>query len=625
MQKGGDVNLIGQFGVGFYSVYLVADYVEVVSKHNDDPKQYIWESKADGAFAISEDAEGEPLGRGTLIRIHLKEEAQEYASPAKLRELVAKYSEFMNFPIYLQTEREESKEVPLPEEEEVAAAEEGDEAADADEPAAPRTQTVKTVVNDWELLNDNKAIWLRPAAEVTEAEYEKFYKALSKDVEAPAAYSHFKAEGDVEFKAILFVPGRAEPNLFENYHSKPSGLKLYVRRVFISDEFNELLPKYLSFMKGIVDSDSLPLNVARESLQQHSSLKTIKKKLVRKALDVLRKLADDEAKEGEEKEEGEAPAAAPKLYTKFWKNFGKAIKLGVIDDSSNRGRLAKLMRFTSSASGGELTSLEQYVGRMKPWQKQIYYLAGDSQEALEKSPFLERLLAKEVEVVYFTEPIDEYLMQSLTEFEDHKFQNAQKDDLKLGDEDEEDKKSAKALKAKFKTLTSWWKALLPAADIESVKLSNRLSTTPCVVVSSKYGWSANMERIMKAQAMGDDTRSSYMKGKKILEINPAHPLVRELRAAVYLDAEDEKAKTVATLLWETALLESGYSLEDLKGFSERMLGLARNTLSVDVEAVEAAEAAAAAEEAAAAAAAKARAEAEEEAPADEDGSFHDEL
>ena len=297
----------------------------------------------------------------------------------------------------------------------------------------------------------------------------------------------------------------------------------------------------------------------------------------------------------------------------------------MIDDSSNRGRLAKLMRFTSSASGGELTSLEQYVGRMKPWQKQIYYLAGDSQEALEKSPFLERLLAKEVEVVYFTEPIDEYLMQSLTEFEDHKFQNAQKDDLKLGDEDEEDKKSAKALKAKFKTLTSWWKALLPAADIESVKLSNRLSTTPCVVVSSKYGWSANMERIMKAQAMGDDTRSSYMKGKKILEINPAHPLVRELRAAVYLDAEDEKAKTVATLLWETALLESGYSLEDLKGFSERMLGLARNTLSVDVEAVEAAEAAEAAEEAAAAKVRAEAAAAEEEAPADEDGSFHDEL
>ncbi len=591
MQKGGDMNLIGQFGVGFYSVYLVADYVEVVSKHNDEASQWVWESRADGAFAISEDTTGEPLGRGTQINIHLKEEAQEYADQNKLKELVNKYSEFINFPIYLHTEKEVEKEVPVEEEAEEEATPE-DVAADGEDDVAdeeeeeedkPTTRKVKETVREWELLNDNKAIWLRPAAEVTEEEYTKFYKALSKDFEAPLAYTHFKAEGDVEFKAILFVPARAEPGLFDNYYAKAAALKLFVRRVFISDEFNELLPKYLSFMKGIVDSDSLPLNVSRENLQQHSSLKTIKKKLVRKALDMLRKLADESAEAKEEAAAGEDAAAKAEesKYDKFWKAFGKAIKLGIIEDASNRTRLAKLLRFTTSQSDGKLTSLEEYVSRMKPWQKQIFYLTGESEEALRKSPFLERLLAKGVEVIFFTDPIDEYTMQNLTEFEDLKFQNASKEDLKIGDGDEDTKKADKAFKSRFKELTGWWKGLLPAGDVEAVKVSQRLSTTPCVVVSSKYGWSAQMEKIMKAQALGDDSRSSYMRGKKILEINPRHPVIRELRAAVAADPDSAEAKTVATVLFETALLESGYALEDTKGFAERVLGLAKATLNVD--------------------------------------------
>ncbi len=555
----------------------------------------MWESSANGAFAISEDADGEPLGRGTLIRLHLKEEALEYADQAKLKELVARYSEFMNFPIYLHTEKEVERELPADEGEEkggeeATAAQDDDEDGDVadgeEEETAPATRKVKETVREWELLNDNKAIWLRPAAEVSDDDYEKFYKALSKDFEGPLAHTHFKAEGDVEFKAILFVPKRAEPGLFENYYNKAASLKLYVRRVFISDEFNELLPKYLSFMRGIVDSDSLPLNVNRETLQQHSSLKTIKKKLVRKALDMLRKLADDSAEAAKEEAgtaDADAAAAAKKEsdYDTFWKNFGKALKLGIIEDASNRTRLAKLLRFTTSKSGGKLTSLEAYVSRMKDWQKQIYYLTGDSQEALEKSPFLERLLAKDVEVIFLTDPIDEYVMQNLTEFEDHTFQNASKEDMKIGDADEAAKKAEKALKARFKPLTAWWKALLPAADVEAVKVSNRLATTPCVVVSSKYGWSANMERIMKAQALGDDSRASYMRARKILEINPSHPIVRQLAAAVASDAEDAGAKRVATVLWETALLESGYSLEDTKSFAERVLDLAKGALNVD--------------------------------------------
>ena len=616
-------------------MYLVADYVEVVSKNNDDPGQWVWESAADGAFSLSEDVGGEPLGRGTLIRIHLKEDASEYADEAKLKALVGKYSEFMNFPIYLRTTKTVDKEVPAAEAGEADEADEaeaeaaGDEGGEEAGGGAAAPATAKETVTEWELLNDNKAIWLRPSSEVSDAEYAAFYKALSKDHEAPLAHAHFKAEGDVEFRAILFVPAKAEPGMFDNFYSKASALKLYVRRVFISDEFNELLPKYLSFLKGIVDSDTLPLNVSRESLQQHASLKTIKKKLVRKALDLLRKLADDSAAasaSGEEGEEAAADAApaAETTYDKFWNNFGKAIKLGVIEDSSNRVRLAKLLRFTTSQSGGKLTGLEAYVSRMKPWQKQIFYLTGDSVEALQASPFVERLLAKGVEVIFFTDPIDEYVTQNLTEFEDLKLQNASKEDLKIGDGDDDAKAAAKAAKARFKDLAAWWKALLPADGVEAVKVSTRLSTTPCVVVSSKYGWSANMERIMKAQAMGDDSRSSYMKGRKTLEINPEHPLIRQLDAAATADPASEAAKAVARLLFDTALLESGYTLEDTKAFASRVLTLATATLPeapAEVEAPVEAEA-----EPAEAEAEHVDAEAEHaDAPAAEEEAAHDEL
>ena len=527
MQKGGDVNLIGQFGVGFYSVYLVADFVEVRSKHNDDDTQWIWESKADGAFAISED-HGEPLDRGCEINIYLKEEAQEYLEESKLKELVGKYSEFINFPIYIYSSKEVSEEVEIEEDDEEIAdtedddmdTDDDDDISDEDEDDTPKTKTVTKTVWDWELLNDSKAIWLRSSSDVDEEEYTKFYKALAKEDKAPLAYTHFKAEGDVEFKAILFIPELAPTDMFDNYYNKASALKLYVRRVFISDEFDELLPKYLSFIKGIVDSDTLPLNVSRETLQQHTSLKTIKKKLVRKALDMIRKLAeegqDDEDDEDSDSEASVDTSDEETKYDKFWKSFGKAIKLGIIEDASNRMRLAKLLRFYTSKSPDKLVSLEQYVENMKEGQKTIYYLAGESQEQLQKSPFLERLLAKDYEVIYFTDPIDEYTMQNLTEFDEFKFSNASKEDLKFGDADDSEKKRNKALREDFKGFTKWWKDVLPVDDVEAVKISNRLVTTPCSVVTSKYGWSANMERIMKAQ------NPEFEGGKKILEVKLFH-------------------------------------------------------------------------------------------------------
>ena len=613
MQKGGDMNLIGQFGVGFYSVYLVADFVEVRSKHNSEDKQWIWESKADGAFAISED-EGEPLGRGVEINIYFKEEAQEYLEEDKLKELVEKYSEFINFPIYLWNSEEVEEDVPLSDEElaeQAAKAESGeedeedleetdeddeseendeddDEVEDEDEEELPQTKTVKKTVWDWKTVNDNKAIWLRSSTEVEDDEYTKFYKALSKDDKEPLSYTHFKAEGDVEFKSILFIPEKPPSDLFDNYYNKAAALKLYVRRVFISDEFDELLPKYLSFIKGIVDSDTLPLNVSRETLQQHTSLKTIKKKLVRKALDMIRKLAE----EGQDDDEDEEAAVATDdsadeeetKYDKFWKNYGKAIKLGIIEDASNRTRLAKLMRFYTSKSPTKLVSLEQYVERMKPGQKSIYYLAGESREALEKSPFLEKLLHKDLEVIYFTDPIDEYTMQNLTEFDDFKFSNASKEDLKFGDDTDAAKARLKKVKEEFKDFIKWWKEILPSEDVEAVKISNRLVTTPCSVVTSKYGWSANMERIMKAQALSDDGRMAYMRGRKTLEINPGHPIIKTLKEKSEDDADDEDTKRTALIMYETALLESGFMFEEPKGFAGRLFDMVRRDLGVEADA-----------------------------------------
>lgn len=597
MQTSGDLNLIGQFGVGFYSVYLVADYVEVISKHNDD-KQYVWESKADGAFAISEDVWNEPLGRGTEIRLHLRDEAGEYLEESKLKELVKKYSEFINFPIYMWASKEVEKEVPADEDEaeeetsESSSSDEGEEedaekGEDEEAEKKPKTKKLKETIHEWELLNDVKAVWLRNPKEVTDEEYIKFYHSLAKDFsdEKPLAWSHFTAEGDVEFKAILFVPPKAPHDLYESYYNaNKSNFKLYVRRVFISDEFDELLPKYLNFLKGLVDSDTLPLNVSREMLQQHSSLKTIKKKLVRKALDMIRRIAEEDpdelnVKDKKEVEKSDEDDTKKGQYTKFWNEFGKSIKLGIIEDATNRNRLAKLLRFESTKSDGKLASLDQYISRMKPGQKDIFYITGTSKEQLEKSPFLERLTKKNYEVIFFTDPVDEYLMQYLMEYEGKKFQNVSKEGLKIGKDSKD-----KDLKESFKDLTKWWKDALASDNVDDVKISNRLADTPCVVVTSKYGWSANMERIMQSQTLSDASKQAYMRGKRVLEVNPRHPIIKELRERVAKDPEDANVKQTAQLIYQTALMESGFMLPDPKDFASHIYSSVKSSLNISPEA-----------------------------------------
>ncbi|KAL0391886.1 UNVERIFIED_CONTAM: Endoplasmin [Sesamum radiatum] len=595
MQTSGDLNLIGQFGVGFYSVYLVADYVEVISKHNDD-KQHVWESKADGAFAISEDEWNEPLGRGTEIRLHLRDEAQEYLDEYKLKELVKKYSEFINFPIHLWASKEVDEEVPADEDEssvdeetsENKSSDEEEVDTDKDEDEKkPKTKTMKKTTYEWELLNDMKAIWLRNPKEVTDEEYTKFYHSLAKDFgdEGPLTWSHFTAEGDVEFKVVLFVPPKVPHDLYESYYkTKNSNLKLYVRRVFISDEFDELLPKYLNFLRGLVDSDTLPLNVSREMLQQHSSLKTIKKKLIRKALDMIRKIADEDPDESSDKDNKDIKESSDirdkkGQYVKFWNEFGRSIKLGIIEDATNRNRLAKLLRFETNKSNGKLTSLDQYISRIKSGQKDVFYITGTSKEQLEKSPFLERLIKKNYEVILFADPVDEYMMQYLMDYEDKKFQNVSKEGLKIG-KDSKDKE----LKESFKELTKWWKGALASENVDDVKISNRLSGSPCVVVTSKYGWSANMERIMQSQTLSDARKQAYMRGKRVLEINPRHPIIKELRERVVKDPEDESVKQTAQLMYQTALLESGFILNDPKDFASRIYSSVKNSLRISPDA-----------------------------------------
>merc|ERR1712100_518229 len=496
------------------AVNLVADKVTVRTKHNDD-KQYIWESTADSSFTIKEDPEGNTLGRGSAITLHLKDDCKEFTEGDKIKELVKKYSEFISFPIYLKETKTVEKEVPV-EEEPKEEAKEGEEkkdeekkdeleVKDGDETAKPKTKKVNEEVVEWTQVNSETAIWTRSPRDVEEDEYNRFYSTISKDTEKPLTKMHFSAEGEIEFKSILFVPKKAPYDLLEG-KAKSANIKLYVRRVFITDEFEDLMPRWLSFIKGVVDSEDLPLNVSREMLQTSKVLRVIKKKLVTKALEMIRKMAEkkkkkedkDEAKEGEE-DKAKDPAEEAEdneNYLNFWKEFQKAIKLGLYEDSSNR-KLAKLLRFQTSKTGDNWTSLEKYISRMAKGQKNIYYISAETKEQAEKSPYLERFRKKGIEVLYYTDPIDEYAMPQLTEFKGFQFMGANKENLKF-DDDAESEAKLKKLGETHKQLTDWMKETL-GAKIEKAVVSNRLLETPAIIVSSQYGWSTNMERIMKAQ------------------------------------------------------------------------------------------------------------------------------
>merc|ERR1712227_456386 len=570
-------DLIGQFGVGFYSAFLVADKVVVTSKHNDD-KQHIWESDA-ASFSLAEDPRGSTLKRGTQISLYLKEESYDFLEQDTVRDLIKKYSQFINFNIFLwgsstktveepiEEDEEEAEETPAEDEEkkDETEDEEGTVEEDTEEEKKPKTKKVEKTTWDWELCNEAKPIWTRKPDNIEQEEYDEFYKSITKDKNGPMTQSHFIAEGEVTFKSLLFIPNSQPSETFNKYGSVTENIKLYVRRVFITDDFKDMMPNYLSFVKGVVDSDDLPLNVSRETLQQHKLLKVIKKKLVRKTLDMIKKIPDDK-------------------YMEFWKEYSTNVKLGVIEDTANRTRLAKLLRFTTSS--GNLTSLAAYVERMKDKQEAIYYIAGGSKEEVTSSPFVERLLKKGYEVLFLTEAVDEYAISSLPEFEGKKFQNVAKEGFNLDGDTEAAKERREAVKEKFDTLTKWLGEDALKDHILRAEVSERLVDSPCALITSKFGWTGNMQKIIQSQTHSksqDMQRDYYLNQKKTLEINPRHPLIKELLMRVEDNPADQTAKDMAVMMFNTANLRSGFSLKDTVNFAENIEAMMRKTLGVDVD------------------------------------------
>merc|ERR1719223_705298 len=609
MAEGADANLIGQFGVGFYSAFLVADKVTVTSKCNDDPIQHVWESSADASFTVVADPRGNTLGRGTRVTLHLREDAHDYLSEDKLKDTAKKYSQFIQFPIYVKIKKEVDADAEEEEDDDDDEEEEDkddvetsdDEEKEEEEEKKPSKKTVY----EWEQVNTQKAIWLRAKEDVTEEEYNEFYKGISKDYLDPLAYTHFSAEGEIEFKAILFVPKKAPFDMMDNYWSKKSEIKLYVRRVLVAEKFEELLPRYLGFVRGVVDSDDLPLNVSREQLQQNKIMKVITKKLVRKVLELMKKLAkeedsgDDEEDEEEEKDEEKKEEKKHKsdeegTWTKFWKEFNKNLKMGCYEDDSNRSKLSKLLRFISTKSDGKQISLDKYLDRMAEAQESIYYMSGESMDIMKKSPSFQIFKKKDLEVLMLDDHLDEPCLQKLADYEGKKFVSIQKADVKLDETEDEKKKFAK-VKDLYKPLTDWWKdslsdftekgALKDAGmKIEKVEVSKRLTDSPVVVVTSQFGYSAQQEKVMKAQAFQNKDQIGQMAGRKTLEINPNHPVVIDLLAKVKADKEDSVAKDTAQVLFQTAVLESGFELADASALVNRVYRLMSKELGVDPDA-----------------------------------------
>jgi len=484
--------------------------------------------------------------RGTKIICYLKEDQSEFLEERRLKDLVKKHSEFIGFPIELYVEKSKEKEVTDSEEDE--------------EEKKKKMKKVKEVSHEWEQLNKNKPLWMRKSEDVTNEEYAAFYKSLSNDWEDHLAVKHFSVEGQLEFRALLFVPRRAPFDMFEG-KKKRTNIKLYVRRVFIMDDCDELMPEWLSYVKGVVDSEDLPLNISRETLQQNKILRVIKKNLVKKCLEMFAEIS-------EKKDD----------YKKFYEQFSKNIKLGIHEDSTNRAKVAELLRYHTSKSGDEQISFKEYVDRMKEGQNDIYYITGESIAAVSSSPFLETLRKKGLEVLYMTDPVDEYAVQQLKEFDGKKLKSTTKEGLDIEDEDE--KKKIEELKAEFEPLTKLMKEVL-GDKVEKVIISSRMADSPCVLTTSEYGWSANMERIMKAQPLRDNSMTSYMVSKKTMEVNPKHSIMTELKKKAAADKSDKTVKDLIWLLFDTSLLTSGFNLDEPTQFAGRIHRMIKLGLSID--------------------------------------------
>ena len=549
---GGDaVNLIGQFGVGFYSAYLVADKVEVVSKSmQPGSKQLKWESKAGNSFTIKEDDDSsDPIeSSGSRLVLHMKEDAAEYLESSKMEELLLRYSEFIEFPISVFKEKTEYKKVP-----DVEANKELPEGEE------PKMKTVPETTQLYERVNNQKPIWLRTPKDVTEDEYKEFYKgAFRNSYDDPMKYTHFVLEGQVECKAILYIPGMLPFDLSKDmFDENARNIRLYVKRVFINDRFEGLMPRWLKFVRGVVDSDDLPLNVSREILQKSKVLSIINKRLIRKSLDMIRDIAEDEDES---------------KYIMFWNNFGKYLKVGLIEDDKNKKDLQPLLRFFSSKSDEEYTSLDAYVEGMPADQKTIYYVTGEGRENAAMSPVIEKLTSKGYEVLFAIEPLDEIMFESLRQYKDIDVVDAAKESSLKIEDDEESTKKKEAAEAELKETIEFLEALL-SGEVQKVTVSNLLVDSPAALVQGAYGVSPTMQRYMKAQAVASGADESQMGGmnQAVLEINPSHPIIKDLNGMIKSAKDSKATEDFAMLMFDCASMTSGYDVKDVSGFAKRVM------------------------------------------------------
>ena len=532
LEEGQDVSLIGQFGVGFYSAFLVADDVEVISRAAGSEEAWRWRSTARGEFSV-EAAEREVVG--TTIVLHLKEEQEKYAAEWELRGLIRRYSDFVSHPIAIQVTRSEKP-----------------EGADED--------VEEVEVTSFERINEASALWQRSREEITDEQYEEFYRHLTHDFEPALAHNHFRIEGTQLFTGLLYVPKRAPFDLF--HREARRGVRLYVKRVFIMDDCEDLVPHWLRFVRGVIDSDDLPLNVSRELLQDSRVTRTIRKQVVKKTLDLLERLASEEGED----------------YGTFWTTFGAVLKEGIHYEPEQTSRLAKLLRFESTTSDG-LTSLEEYVGRMPEEQKAIYFITGPSRAAVESGPHLEGLRSKGCEVLFWTDPIDELVASGLTEFDGKPLKSALSAELDLDDVDEEQKKAREDREEALAGLREAMGEVL-SESVKEVRVSTRLTDSPVCLVVPDGGLSAHLERLLRAQQGAGEMPVQ----KRIFEINADHALITRLEKLHETEPKSDRLKGWIELLYEQALLTEGSPLPDPNRFARRVTLLMEEAASAAVTA-----------------------------------------
>jgi len=548
--KDAKTELIGQFGVGFYSAYLVSHHVDVVSKAEDDPHAWVWSSEAGGSFTVGPASEEQArmVGpRGTCILMKLKDDQVQYLEEQTIRDVIKRHCEFIGYPIILLTIRD----VPV----EDAGDDDDEDGKVTVEDATPKPQKM-VQKSEWVTLNSQKPVWLRAPEDVTHEEYASFYKSFTNDWEDQLAHKHFSVEGQLTFKSLLFLPKRAPFDMFDVRFGRTKGsIKLYVRRVFITDTATSddslLLPDYLNFVRGIVDSDDLPLNISREHLQQSRILKLIRKTLVKKTLEMLTDLMTDK----------------PEDFKTFYGQFSKNLKLGVHEDDQNRDKLVKFLRFHTSKSGEDQVSLKDYVDRMPEDQKTLFYIAGESLKAVQNSPCIEKLKEKGYEVLFLTEPMDEYMMQRLRDYDGRAFVSCTREGFKIHPDDPEPSGDHPLCKRIQEVL---------GERVTKVLVSPRLSKTPCILVTEQYAWTANMERIMKAQALQTGGNLANSNSRKIFEVNLDNALIKHLES---IDDAD-KFGSILGLLYDSTLLNSGFSIDDPTAYAERVFRMLQAGLGI---------------------------------------------